>query len=107
MHQAVASICDAIWVRTIHHKTPTELLCDSMVLDLIVETSQKNNNQEVELPSHQDFPSETGSHSKMAVGTSSGINSEDHECSAMDTVCATVGVFDSTSTVNNWSTLVD
>ena len=58
-----------------------------MVLDLIVETSQQTDNQE-------DFVSETCSDSKMAVGTSSGMNSEDHECSAMDTVSAKVGVFD-------------
>ena len=74
-----------------------------MVLDLIVDTSRKNDNQEGEAPQptektdqaddelfNQEFVSETGSESKMAVGTSAGINSEDLKSSGMDTVCGTV-----------------
>ena len=66
-----------------------------MVLDLIVDTSRKNDDQDGEAQpaqnkDHQDFASETGSESKMAVGTSAGINSEDLKRSAMGTVCGTV-----------------
>ena len=57
-----------------------ELFYGSMVLDLLVETSQRKIDEEVEDPSHQDVASPTCSISKMAAGTSSGINSEEHEC---------------------------